>query len=155
MRPTIVAIVAVGVLAAPGTGLPATHASTPESAFVLRLKAAVRRSRAEIRVLTLRQQKLRLDVVARDPAAYLEHRYGPVIEVVNNRHIKLDRIFLQVVDGRSRRVVFSLVAEAPALNGTTSWITSWKVYPPLLDCARTLPLGLEIDIERQAPACPA
>ena len=157
VRVTLIVSVAIAVLPAAAETRSTARTSTTATTlrFVPALKASVRRSHAEIRLLTLRQRRLRLDVVVRDPAAYLKYRYSPVIEVVDNRRVKLDRIFLQVVDASSRRVIFSLLSEAPSLNGTTSWTTSWKIDPTLLDCARTLPLGLEIDIEQQAPPCPA
>ncbi len=158
MRLTLIVVVAVAAALPTTVGAQSTAETRSAAAaprFLPTLRASVRRSRAEILLLTLRQRRLRLDVTVRNPAAYLRYRYGRVVEVVENRTVNLDRIFLQVVDATSRRVVFSFVAEAPSVNGSMSWTQSWKVDPKLLDCARYLPFGLEIDIERSAPSCPA
>jgi hypothetical protein len=121
------------------------------------IRAVVAASGATVKTLTvdLRSKRLRLVVVAHDPARYLKHRYERVVEAIFPR---LERrvfrfTFLVIIDPRSRRQVFRFSDVPDTRSGI---VTSWRIDPRLLDSARAVLLpDYEVDPDQSAPPCPA
>jgi hypothetical protein len=118
-------------------------------------RAAVRASRArvvDLRVVTP-NRAYSLTVKVTDPAAYLKHRVGTVVRVMNrltNVRWRFRSRYFAVV-GRSGKRVFWV----RQLRTRTTEQTRWYVRSDLEDCARNIEFNVEIDPENVAPRCPA
>jgi hypothetical protein len=155
-RALLAATIAGAVLA----GIPTVaDARLPTGVQVrVQLRAAVRASRAHLKVLVVdtRAKKLRIDVSVSDPAAYLKHRYARVVEVVYPRLVaRFAYIYLKVFDAGSGRAVLTY-SDTPGFGVGAGRQQAWHIDWRLVDCARNLPLDdIEIDPDHAAPSCPA
>jgi hypothetical protein len=131
-------------------------AARPPAAVAIKaqVRATVRTSRARVTVLAVdvEARRFTLNVSARDPAAYLKHRYARVVETVYRVTGRFRFIYQRVFAARSATAVFSF-SQIPESGG--AYQTSWHIDSRYVACARDLPLDFEVDPEHAAPPCPA